>query len=349
MGERPAIGKPIRAAAAHDRLASAPSGCHLAQMIRSAFALFSAAFLLFAAPALAAEWRYEDGAGTLVVLPAPPQRIIAHASVAAALIPYGIVPVGILRDGPPSRDRALDGLDLSAIPVVSRGWFEIDAEAVLNLDPDLIVTEYSLTEHIYQGGTHEDAVAERLDSIAPIIGIARGTSIVDILETYRDFAASLGADTQTETLLAERSRFDRAVARFRQALAAKPGLSVLAVSPSASGLSIGVPDYFGELRDWRDWGLDIVSPEATPGTSYFSVSWENAEQYSADILLLDDRWETSSLDIMEQHPIGRRLPAIAAGQVGDWPAEWIRSYGVYADEIENLTALIDRSNAGLVD
>lgn len=309
-----------------------------------------AAVLLAAiAPVLAEEWRYSDGAGTTITLPEPPRRIIAHSSVAAALIPYGIHPVGIMLDGPPSLERSLDGLDISGIPVVSRGWFDIDAEAVLNLRPDLIVTEYSLTERLYQGGTHEDGMEERLEAIAPIIGIPRTNSIVDMLENYEAFAASLGADVDLPALAAGKAHFAEAVAGLQSAIAAKPGLSVMALSPGSQNISIAVPALFGELNDLTGWGLPLLSPEASPDTSYLTVSWENAGQYQADIILLDDRWAQSSLETIKSHPLGDRLAAVAAGQTGDWPAEWIRSYVDYAGEIEELTALIRRSDATLVD
>lgn len=303
--------------------------------------LLSAAFLFCAAPALAAEWTYTDGAGNTVTLPDPPRRIIAHSTAAAALIPYGIRPIGILRDGPPSLDRTLDGVDIEGIPIVSRGWFEIDAEAILALEPDLIVTEYSLTEHTYQGGTHEDAISQRLVDIAPIVGVPRSTSIASILETYQGFAAELGADPSR--VADDKAAFEAAVASLQTAIAENPDLTVMAVSPYASGLSIAVPAFFGELSDWSGWGLDLVSPPATPDTSYLTVSWENAGDYEADILLLDDRWEGSALDIITLNPIGARISAVAAGQTGDWPAEWIRSYAAYASEIDELTALIRRS------
>ncbi|MET3924388.1 ABC transporter substrate-binding protein [Devosia sp. 2618] len=311
-------------------------------------ALVTAALLL-TTPVFGAEWSYTDGAGKSVTLDQPPVRIIAHSSVAAALIPYGIIPVGILRDGPPSLDRSLDGVDVSAIPVVSRGWFEIDAEAVLNLDPDIIITEYSPIEKTYQGGTGDDAIADRLETIAPTIGIERSNSIVDILERYRSLAATLGADTETAPLLAERARFDIAVARLEAATAARPGLTVMALSPGGSSISVGIPAYFGELNDFAHWGVDLVSPEATPGTSYFSLSAENIGTLKADVLLLDDRWEASPYDTLTNNPLSARLPAVAAGQMGDWPAEWIRSYGRYADQIDKLTDLIKRSRAALVD
>lgn len=309
-------------------------------MVRTILALV----LLLAHPAFAAEWRYTDGAGKTVVLDQPPLRIIAHSSVAAALLPYGIRPVGILRDGPPSRDRALEGLNLDDIPVVSKGWFEIDAEAVLNLDPDIIITEYALAEHTYQGGTNEGAIAERLEAIAPMIGIARTNSVTAMLDAYRDFAASLGADTATPALVDARTRLDTAIARLKSANAANPGLSVMAVSPASSGLSIAVPNDFGELADFADWGVNFVTPEATPGTNYLTVSWENAKSHAADVILLDDRWDTSPYTIIRDNPLGQRLPAVIANQLGDWPADWIRSPAVYATAIDSLTALIARSH-----
>src|SRR5690606_6389470 len=133
--------------------------------------------------------------------------------------------------------------------------------------------------------------------------------ILDMLEAYRAFAASLGADTLTPALAADRARFDAAVAGLRAAIAAKPDLTLMALSPGRSGLSIAVPTLFGELNDFAHWGVRLVTPQATPGTSYLTVSWENAGRYRADILLLDDRWETASHDLIVAHPLGQRLPA----------------------------------------
>ena len=64
------------------------------------------AVLLTAVPALA-EWTYIDGGGKTVTLPEAPKRIVAHANVAAGLIPLGIRPVGIYVDGPVKDDPSL--------------------------------------------------------------------------------------------------------------------------------------------------------------------------------------------------------------------------------------------------
>jgi len=304
---------------------------------------------LLVTPTLAAEWTYTDGAGKTVTLPEAPARIIAHVNAAAALIPLGIRPIGVFLDGPPSVDRAAQGLDLTGVEIVGRGWYELDAEAILNLDPDLIVTEWWPREGFYGGAVGDTAIIDRIEAIAPIVGPAQGNSVVTMIEDFAALAESLGADLNAPTILADKAEFDAALARFKSAVAAKPDLTVMAASPSSSGISIAAPAEFGELADFAAWGLDLVVPVTDPDSSYQTLSWENANLYPADIILLDDRWGDRTAQDLAAQPLAQRLPAVAAGQIGDWPAGWIRSYRVYAEELDKLTELIERSDAGLAE
>ncbi|MCR6672348.1 ABC transporter substrate-binding protein [Devosia ginsengisoli] len=305
--------------------------------------------VLLVTPTLAAEWTYTDGAGKPVTLPEPPTRIIAHINAAAALIPLGITPSGVFLDGPPSVDRAMEGLDLTGVAIVGRGWYELDAEAILALDPDLIITEYWPREGFYGGAVGDAGITAQIESIAPIVGPAQGKSILTMLDDFAALAESLGADPEAPSLLADKAAFAAARARFQAAVAAHPGLTVMAASPGATGLSIAAPSEFAELSDFAAWGLDIVTPVTDADSSYQTLSWENANLYPADIILLDDRWGTRTAETLAGQPLASRLPAVAAGQIGDWPAGWIRSYRVYAEQLDELTDLIERSDAGLVD
>jgi iron complex transport system substrate-binding protein len=38
---------------------------------------------------------------------------------------------------------------------------------------------------------------------------------------------------------------------------------------------------------------------------------------------------------------------VEAGQVGDWPAFWMRNYRVYAEQLDKLTATINATNENL--
>jgi iron complex transport system substrate-binding protein len=311
----------------------------LTSMIR---ALILSTALLFPLAATAAEWRYTDGAGTEIVLPEPPKRIVAHTSVAAALIPLGIEPVGILLNGQPSLERALEGVDTTHIPIVSQGWGLIDAEAILALDPDIIITEYTPEYYSYAGGTHEEPFKSRLEAIAPLAGIATPISTLATLEQYEAFARSLSGSLDEAALTADKAAFETARDKLIATAAAKSDLTIIPISPGRSEIALGVASRFGELLDFANWGVNIVELAPTSG-DYHATSWENIRNYDSDILLIDDRWGIASLATISENPIGARIPAIIAGQTGDWPAGWIRSYRVYAQEIDKLTALLQRS------
>lgn len=307
------------------------------------------AILLLATPATAAEWHYTDGAGKSVTLPAPPTRIIAHINAAAALIPFGIRPVGVFLDGPPSVDRAMAGLDLDGVEIVGRGWYELQAEAVLNLDPDLIVTEWWPREGFYGGAVGDSGIITQIESIAPIVGPAQGSSILTMIEDFAALAQSLGADLDAPSVAADRALFDTALARFKTAIAARPGLKVMAASVSSTGMAVAAPSEFAELSDLAGWGLDLVVAQTDEGSSFRTLSWENVATYQADLILLDDRWGDAAPAELAAQPMAQRLPAVAAGQVGDWPAGWIRSYRVYAQQLDKLTDRITASDPDLVD
>jgi iron complex transport system substrate-binding protein len=309
----------------------------------AAFVRFFVLLLVLVVPAHAAEWRYVDGAGKEVVLPDRPTRIIAHINAAAALIPLGIKPIGVFLDGPPSVDPAATGLDLEGVVIVGRGWYTLDAEHILNLDPDLIITEWWPREGYYGGAVGDDGIFNQINSVAPVVGPAQGASILGMIADFSALAESLGADLNAPALLADKAEFDAALARFKTTIAERSELTVLAASPSGNEFSVALPSDFAELSDLTQWGLNLVSPEAEPGFSFQRLSWENADRYPADIILIDDRWGTRPLEQLLGQPLANRIPAVAAKQLGDWPAGWIRSYRAYATQLDKLSATIKAS------
>jgi iron complex transport system substrate-binding protein len=212
-------------------------------MLKVSFTAVAVAAVITGAPLAAASgggadgWTYVDGSGTETTLDEVPTRIVAHSSAAAALISFGIRPVGIYADTAVDEELALRGLDLDGIEVVGEEWGVINLEAVAALQPDLVVAEWWPLERAYSG-MEEGAgtTLETMRAIAPVVGVSQGPSIVAMIEDYADLAASLGADLDEPVVAASRSRFDAAVAAFEQAIAAQPGLTVLAVSPTAESL-----------------------------------------------------------------------------------------------------------------
>lgn len=297
-----------------------------------------------------AAWTYTDGAGKTVTLDERPSRIIAHAYSAAALMEFGIRPVAVYADGPIKDDVGLQGVDLSGIEVIGEEWGKIDVEKAAALNPDLIVGDYWPVEKSYSG-TEEgvEARSKKIAELAPIVGPAQGDSIVDLIEGYEELAAALGADVTTGDGAQAKADFEAARDAFSEAVAAKPGLTALAISPQEDNYPVAVPKYAPELLDFRSWGLDVIVPTTPdPEFPYWqTLSFERADEYQPDLLLFDDRNYPAGLETLQEQPIAESITAFAAGQHTTWPAYWLHTYGDYAEQLTNLTETITATDPSI--
>ena len=307
------------------------------------------AVLLTAAPAFA-EWTYTDGGGKTVTLPEIPKRIVAHANVAAGLIPLGIRPVGIYVDGPVKDDPSLRGLDLTGIEILGEAWGEIDIEKLAAAKPDIIIAEYWPLEKAYSGMESGAADGSLIEQIAPVAGPAQGNSTEALIKDYEALATLLGADLSDPQIAADKAEFEAAKAAFQAAVKAKPGLNALAVWAGTDALYVASAAGSAELSDFVSWGFDVISPEVADDRGYWeTVSWENADKYQPDLVLVDDRAGPATLATAEAQPTWKTIRAVEKGQVGDWPAFWMRNYRVYAQQLEKLTATINATDETVGD
>jgi iron complex transport system substrate-binding protein len=315
---------------------------------------------LAAAPALAAcgshssgagassgPWKFEDGSGETVKLDSTPERIIAHGHAAAALISFGIRPVAIYADTPVEDDPGLEDLDLSGIEILGETWGEIDVEKAAELNPDLIVADWWPVDDAHSGteeGVKEES--KKIAELAPMVGPPQGDSVVELIEGYEELAESLGADLEADDVVDQKERFSDAVAAFEEATADKPDLSALAVSPTNDLLYVAVPEHAAELLDFRRWGLDVIVPDnPDKGFPYWeNLSWENADKYQPDLLLIDDRGYPGNLRQAEKQPTWDSIEAAAAGSEVPWPGYWVHTYSDYAEQLEALTAAIEKAD-----
>jgi iron complex transport system substrate-binding protein len=290
-------------------------------------------------------WSFPDGSGATVTADQTPKRIIAHAGEAAALMSFGIRPVGIYADEPVKTDPNLKDLDLTGIEILGEEWGKIDVEKAAGLRPDLIVADWWPAEKAHSG--MEEGVEEKskkIKELAPVVGVAQGKSIVDLAEGYEKLAGSLGADVSAEPIAANKQRFEVAVDRFKQAVAAKPGLTAAAMSPSDDKVYVANPAYAPELLDFQKWGLAVLNPDSPDkGFPYWeNLSWENADKYQPDLILWDGRAfkPTSNAEWGKKQPTWFSIKAAKAGAVVSWPAYWLHTYGHFATELDKLTEAI---------
>jgi iron complex transport system substrate-binding protein len=135
------------------------------------------------------DWSFASGDGKTYTLDERPTRIIAHAYAAAALMEFGIKPVGVYADGPIKDDVGLRGVDFSGVAVLSETWGKIDVEKAATLRPDLIVGDWWPAEKAYsgmEGGV--EARSKKLKELAPIVGPSQGSSVVSLIEGYERLA-----------------------------------------------------------------------------------------------------------------------------------------------------------------
>lgn len=304
------------------------------------------AFGLAAAPALAAEWTYTDGNGDTVTLDHVPARIIASQDAAAGLIPLGIRPVGIYADSAISEAKALEGLDLTGIEIIGEAWGELNIEKAAALKPDLIVGEWWPLDKVWSGG---DDLNKAIKALAPITGPTQGSSILTLIEDYEKLAASLGADLSAPAVAAEKAAFEASLSKFKAAVAAKPGLTALAVWAGSDALYVAATGGASELMDFAGWGLKLIDPAIADDRGYWeTLSWENADKYQPDLVMVDNR-SPATIETAKAQPTWTSIKAVAAGQVTDWPAFWLRNYKAYAGALDKLTTAIEAADENLTN
>lgn len=306
--------------------------------------LVFATLALLPGAASAEPWGYTDGTGNTVNLDAVPTRIIASQDAAAGLIPLGIRPVGIYADSPVADAKALQGLDLTGIEIIGQAWGEVDIEKAAALAPDLIIAEYWPLDKAWSGG--EDVV-NALSPLAPITGVTQGDSVLALIEDYEALAAGLGADLSKSEIAADKRAFETSLAAFKAATSAKPDLTALAVWAGSDALYVAATSGAAELVDFKNWGLNLIDPEIADDRGYWeTLSWENADKYQPDLILVDNR-QAATMETALAQPTWTLMKAAEAGAVADWPAFWLRNYRAYADELDKLTAAINAADENL--
>jgi len=314
--------------------------------------LFAAALLvgLATAPALSEEWTHTDGTGQTVKLDHVPNRIVMHANTAAGLIPLGIRPIAIYVDTPVAEDKSLQGLDLAGIEIVGEAWGQIDIEKVAALKPDLFLAEWWPLDKAFSGlESGAGSTNQQILKLAPITGPTQGDSIVKLIADYEVLAESLGADLTAPQLVADKAAFEASRDKFKAAVAAKPGLTALPVWAGTDALYVAATAGSSELMDFASWGLKLITPEVADDRGYWeTLSWEKADKYQPDLVLVDNRSD-ATIETAKAQPMWTAMKAAAAGQVTDWPAFWLRNYKAYAGALDKLTAAIEAADENLTN
>lgn len=286
-------------------------------------------------------WTFTDDRKKAVTLDRTPGKIVAYVGAAAALHDYGIECTGVfgptkLKDGAP--DAQAGDLDIAKLTVIGNTWGEFNIEKYASLGPQLLVS------HMYQAPTLwyvPDESAKKILGIAPSVGVnIAGVPLTTPLQRYAELAASLGADMTAGANAAAKSRFEKASADLRAAAKAAAGIKVMACSGAADAFYVSTPASAADLSYYKSLGVDFIVPNKVQGGFFETLSWETADKYEPDVILLDNRTATLQPKDLAAKPTWARLPAVRARQVVGWPSEPIFSYAKCAAQIEGLTKAV---------
>ncbi|QHC21878.1 ABC transporter substrate-binding protein [Streptomyces sp. GS7] len=289
-------------------------------------------------------WSFTDDRGQKVSLPHTPQRIVAFTGTAAALHDFGAADriVGVfgptkLPDGKP--DPQAGDLDVDKVTILGNAYNQFNVEKYAGLSPDLLVT------NMYEPGALwfvPDDSKDKIAKLAPSVAVTSSRVPLDrIVARYAQLATALGADLKAKKVADAKARFEKAAEALRKAAKAHP-VKVLACSGSADLFYASNPGINADLMYFTSLGVDLIVPDHLDKGGYFeSLSWENADKYPADVLLLDNRTATLQPKDLAAKPAWNKLPAVKAGQITPWSSEPRFSYAGAAPLLESLTKAIE--------
>ncbi|MFB4299561.1 ABC transporter substrate-binding protein [Actinomadura sp. NTSP31] len=289
-------------------------------------------------------WTFTDDRGTTVRVKSRPQRVVGYVGALAALYDFGVDQqlVGVygptkLKDGKP--DPQAGNLPVDRLTIIGNAYGEFNIEKYASLRPDLLVDNMFVQNELFYVPAESK---DKIYALAPQAAISTGAvPLPKPIERTAALAAALGADLKSAKVTAARARFDKAVESLRAAVQANAGLKVLAASASPDLFYASSPAKNTDLIFFKQLGLDLVVPDKLDKDGYFeSLSWENADKYQADVIMLDSRTQALQPKDLGSKPSWKDLPAVKAGQVVPWQPEPRFSYAGCAPIIEALAATV---------
>jgi iron complex transport system substrate-binding protein len=282
---------------------------------------------------------FADDRGTDVRLAAAPKKVVAYVGTAAALHDFGVTTqlvgtFGPLKTADGGRDALAGDLDPAKVESLGNAWGEFNIEKYVALRPELLIT------NMYEPGQLwyvPDDSKDKILGLAPSIGLTVSrTTLLEVIERYAALAKALGADLAAQPVTDAKARFEAAGEAVKAAVKANGGLRVLAASASPDLLYVSDPAVYADLSYYRELGVEVITPGAVTGGYFENLSWENADKYQADVILLDSRGQAMQPKDLTAKPTWAGLAAVMAGQIVPWQSEPRFSHAGCAAPLETL-------------
>jgi len=291
-------------------------------------------------------WTFTDDKGVTVTLDAPPERLVIDVNAAAPLWDFGIRPVAVFGwNATETGDFGDAGgnIDPSTVEIVGNTSEPIQPEKVVAADPDLIITITWTPDDPDDYWSIAPEILPQVKPIAPIIALSATGSADVNTERFAELAVALGTDLSAPEIVAEKERYDAALAEFPTVTEEKSDLSVVFMYIGPEEIYVANAPDWADLNLYASLGLNIVKPDAEEGSFWEQLSLEQALKYPSDVLFNSTRPGNLTVDDLKEHPTFGQHPAIQAGQVFPWNQDFIMSYRGMADALESIMNPVSES------
>ena len=253
-----------------------------------------------------------------VVLPAPPERVVAlEFSFVDALATLGVSPVGVADDG--DATRVIDPIRAKLNEWTSLGSrSQPSLEVIASLEPDLIIADVE----------RHAAVYEDLQRIAPTLILkSRGETYEDNLNAVMKVAQAFGQ----EEAMAERIAQHNATMDAYAAQVNSQATVQFAVSSEKGVWLHGPRAYAGGVI--ARLGLNSPIPEETE-QAYIQITLERLVQANPDYFLVGEYGDQTAVDTYKPNPLWSVITAVKNDHyVETDPRLWSLNRGMISAEI----------------
>lgn len=300
------------------------------------------------------EWTFTDDKGVTITLPARPTRIVADVNAAAPLWDFGVKPAAlfgwnVMADG--TLGEAGGNVDPAGIDIVGDVNEPIRIEPLIAANPDLIITiDTSLENNPDEYWSIDASLLDQVRGVAPIIAITTTGAANEAgprdaamnTERFAELAGLLGADVESDDLIAARDEYEAAKNRFAEATSANPDITSLFVATGEDVAWVAWEPAWDDLSLYASMGMSIVELESHEGW-WEQISHEQALRYPSDVLFISSR-ASHTIEQLKESPAWSQHPAIQADQVYYWNQDFIHSYQGMAEALNHTAEALESSD-----
>ncbi|MFT4041330.1 MAG: ABC transporter substrate-binding protein, partial [Thermomicrobiales bacterium] len=264
--------------------------------------------------------------------------------LAAALYDFGFEVVAYFNDAEDEQGNPLKitgNLPYKDLPSLG-AYADVDFEKMVELGIDLFVAPTWDLSSGYVWPFDEDTLT-KIREITPVavIALSDGADTRRTIEAIGSIATALGADADAPAVQEARAAFETAATELESALAEKPGLTTLFVSPDTDGFWLA--DNYSDITFFQRLGMRVLA--ATAGVTA-AISWEQFPLWQADLIFMDDRWPNLD-ELAALVPVYKEHPAVKAGQVVPWQLLYVPSYQGFTPILHEVTEDVQAAQGGL--